>query len=317
MFESMRDFKSLDELIESIQNLIIQNWGWAGVAVITLCYLWWNWKEIKEKPFIESFITYLKLINKKPPLPVKGYFNIAITRLNNDHDDDVRTNLIIELQRFANEFNELGTKRNRYVNIVPVSYSVDLYSEADGASVECAHKMACKFLKKYGYDVLIWGAVREKRAASPTLFWTTLAHQDAYQNYHLSNKDEKLPELAARDLIIVLRALIVARSQTFQELEGHYVADILHPFIEALRRLIQTSKKRGWSNKALEDTKYVLADMLQTLGEQTGRNEPLDESIRLYKAILKSATSSLDKLYSARIGNKLGVAHWTLGKREL
>jgi hypothetical protein len=57
----------------------------------------------------------------------------------------------------------------------------------------------------------------------------------------------------------------------------HYVADRLQPLIERVRSLLNTSANRpSWDGDALGSTRVILADALQTLGDQSGQDKPLE-----------------------------------------
>jgi tetratricopeptide (TPR) repeat protein len=311
----------LDKLWKRFAICIIRRWGRLGFFSALVIYLaWallWDWKDIKEKPFVSSMIEVVESTFSSTPAPIPGYFNVAIARLKNDQDDETRTELATELQKFATKFNELGTKEIRSVEVVPVPFKISLDNEVNHAEIREGHRQARNFLKKHGYDVLIWGLVRKKESFLPSLYWTTLAHEDAYHNLTSSISDEKLPEISVSDLTIVLRALIATRSQAFTEQQELYVADKIRSFINELQALLNTSEdKQGWNAKALQETRRALADALQTLGEQAGLNEPLTQAIKLYRVILQSTTTRDDPIDRADIQNNLGNALSILGGRE-
>jgi hypothetical protein len=160
-----------DKLWERLKVQIIQRWGWrgglVGVLIPLTVALWWNWKDIRDKPFVSSLINAVDIAFRSTPVPIPGHFNVAIAQLENDHEDETRTELATELQKFASKFNELGTKETRSVEVIPVPVKVGLDSEADQEGIVEGYRQARDSLKKHGYDVLIWGLVRKKEQSPP------------------------------------------------------------------------------------------------------------------------------------------------------
>ncbi len=222
-----------------------------------------------------------------------------------------------DLQNFASQRNELKTIEIHAIEVIPVSFKIGLNSEVEQTNIQEGHRKAKDFLQKHNFDVLIWGLVKKQQQGLPSLFWTTLAHEDAYHDTQSAGGDEKLPTIAVNDLTTVLRAIILTRSQAFSEQEGQYVSDKIRPFIEELQALVNNSgNKPGWNAKALQDTQRILADSLVTFGVQKGQNEPLANAIELYRILLQSITRQADPLQWALIQHSLGNALWRLGERE-
>jgi hypothetical protein len=71
--------------------------------------------------------------------------------------------------------------------------------------------------------------------------------------------------------------------------EGHFIADILTPYIAKVRQLLQLGNKQINSSIRAE-IQIFLGSALSTYGEQIGTNEPLLEAIALYRQVLKEYT---------------------------
>jgi hypothetical protein len=112
-----------------------------------------------------------------------------------------------------------------------------------------------------------------------------------------------------------VRLLHHLQPRPFLAKEGKYVADRLPPFITSVRRLLNESRDRpGWAD-ARGSTLVVLADALQTLGDQSGQNAPLQEAVDAYRAALQEYTRERVPLQWVTTQNNLGTALLTLGVR--
>jgi tetratricopeptide (TPR) repeat protein len=96
---------------------------------------------------------------------------------------------------------------------------------------------------------------------------------------------------------------------------GQYVADRLAPLIAQVRALVQ-SKEGVWDPETLAGVRFSLANALRLNGEQSGVNEPLAESIALYRQVLDQNTRARVPLQWAITKNNLGNALLRLGERE-
>jgi tetratricopeptide (TPR) repeat protein len=96
---------------------------------------------------------------------------------------------------------------------------------------------------------------------------------------------------------------------------GHYVADELAPLIVQVRALVE-SKEGVWDPETLAGVQFSLADALELEGEQSGKNEPVAESIDLYRKVLDERNRERVPLQWAGTQNNLGYALFRLGERE-
>ena len=111
--------------------------------------------------------------------------------------------------------------------------------------------------------------------------------------------------------------MIASRDAEFRAKQGNYVADRLPPFITSVRRLLNESRVRpGWDADTRGSTLVILADALQTLGDQSGQSAPLQEAVDAYRAALREWTRERVPLDWATTQNNLGTALSRLGDQS-
>jgi tetratricopeptide (TPR) repeat protein len=180
-----------------------------------------------------------------------------------------------------------------------------------------ADEEARGLLKQSGADVLIWGRVIK---STMRIYWTPsrdVSGAKASGNYQpQSTEIIAIPEAFWDDLKQILGLLSQTRlaELTFGQ-EGHYVADRLAPLIAQVRKLVQ-SKEGVWNPESLAGVRSSLADAFQMLGEQSGKSEPLIESVQVYRKVLEGWTQKSVPIKWARTQNNLGIALGILGERE-
>src|SRR3984893_13994691 len=105
-----------------------------------------------------------------------------------------------------------------------------------------------------------------------------------------------LPPAFWSDLKQILGLLTQSRiaALTFDQ-SGHYVADKLAPLIAQVRLLVQ-SKEGEWNPETQAGVRFSLANALALDGEQSGKSEPLAESIALYREVLGEYTRTRQPL---------------------
>lgn len=79
---------------------------------------------------------------------------------------------------------------------------------------------------------------------------------------------------------------------------GRYVADSLAPLIAQVGSLVQ-SREGVWNPVTLAGLRGSLADALTSDGEQSGKSEPLAETVEPYRKVLNEYT----RARVARLGN--------------
>ena len=182
-----------------------------------------------------------------------------------------------------------------------------------------AGEKARQYLQQSDASVLIWGSVLDPEHKIAKLFLTTssAARQKSGQYQPEIGTTIRLPDVFWSDLAQVLRLAIASRDAEFRAKQGNYVADRLPPFIASVRRLLNESRGRpGWDADARGSTLVILADALQTLGDQSGQNAPLQEAVDAYRAALQELTRERVPLDWAVTQNNLGNALSRLGERE-
>jgi tetratricopeptide (TPR) repeat protein len=150
------------------------------------------------------------------------------------------------------------------------------------------------------------------------LYWTPVQDVPGAEStgYKLQTETIDLPSEFWNDLKEILGLLAQSRiaAITFNQ-SGHYVADKLAPLIAQARSLVQ-SRKGVWNPETLAGVQFGLANALSLDGEQSGKNEPLAESIELYRRVLGEYPRARDPLDWAMTQNNLGLALEKLGERE-
>ena len=264
--------------------------------------VWWKWKDIKERPGVESLLHWFK---RKPiPKARADRLTIAVARLINDKDREHETLVVDELADFEG------------VEMIRAGLTVG----PETLEKENAEKNARSLLKKTGADVLIWGSVISLGGKSAMrLYWTPsreLKGAKESGRYQPQTETLALPEAFWSDLKRILGLLIQVRlAELILGKKGHYVADRLAPLIVQVGALIE-SKEGVWEPETLAGVQFSLAIALSSYGEQTGKNEPLVESAGLYRKVLDASTRGRVPLDWAMTQNNLGNALQTLGERE-
>jgi tetratricopeptide (TPR) repeat protein len=81
-------------------------------------------------------------------------------------------------------------------------------------------------------------------------------------------------------------------------------------------RALSQSKEGVWDPETLAGVQFSLATALGQFGDQSGKNEPLAESIALYRKVADKWTRERVPLDWAMTQNNLGNALARLGERE-
>ena len=181
-----------------------------------------------------------------------------------------------------------------------------------------AEEEARDLLKQNGADVLIWGYVeRVGDKSAMQLYWTPREDiPGAELNGKYATETVALPSVFWDDLKQILGLLIQSRIAEVTDQPGRYVADKLTPLIAQVGSLVK-SKEGVWNPKTLAGVQSSLAVALGIDGEQSGKNEPLAESIELYGEVLAEIPA---RAGSARLGDDAdtisAMRSEALGERE-
>jgi tetratricopeptide (TPR) repeat protein len=298
-------------LVDWVQQVIFQHfgiWGLVGLALVTAAvFVWKHWGSVKTWPGIASVLAYLS--REAIPRADPHRFSVAVAHLEDDNATCNHEKLIVRLLR---EFE--GIQVLNFDRIISVKGPVPEEQERKG------HETAREYLKKSQASILIWGSVLHYGGQTkPNLYLTAAGEQVGKPKQYTPeiSSEFRMPKVFWDDLSEVLRLVIATQNTQFLAKAGHYVADRLPPFIERARSLLKASADRpGWDADALGSTRVILADALQTLGDQSGQNEPLEAAVAAYRAALKEYTRERVPLQWATTQNNLGVALMRLGERE-
>jgi len=281
--------------------------GLIGLAVLAAgAFVWINWDKVRESPGVASVV---ELIGREPvPKADPRRFTVMVARIAGDDGNDPFGDKIFDL--LFNEFKGIQT------------LSLDRTLASDGRMGEVqqseAAGVARDYLRKSGASVLIWGKMLDKDRKIARLFLMTSSTAQEVAGHQIApvtGSTVSLPDVFWEDLAKVLRLAIAARWADFEQ--GHYVANRLPPFITAVDLLIKNSSGRpGWNDDARGETLIWLGVAQLTLGEQTGRDEPLRQAVDSYQSALIALPRERVPLDWAATQNNLGNALQTLGERE-
>ena len=174
------------------------------------------------------------------------------------------------------------------------------------------HQKALRLLKQKSASVLIWGKILTLRGkASPRLYWTAL-HEDQckpfYSTMPLPEEQFRLPEVFWSDLSQILELLVAVGYTEFMRQRGHYIADLLPPFIGRVRTLLQASSDSPkWNKNSRDYTCVVLADALRAFGGQKGESSSLMEAMTMYRQVLYDMSTDLSPLRRAAIREQFRI----------
>jgi hypothetical protein len=230
-------------------------------------WVWWNWDDIARRPGVESILARFK--QRALPTAPAGRLAIAVAHLERDKDQEHETLLLDELRQFEG------------VEAVSVDRTVD----PEQPDKKKAEEEARTLLRQTGADVLIWGSVISLSGKSAMrLYWTPARDvPGAKSTEKYPTETIALPSGFWSDLKQILGLLTQSRLAALtSDQPGHYVADKLAPLIAQVRALVQ-SKEGIWNPETLVGVRFSLAIALELDGEQSGTNEPLAESIELYR----------------------------------
>jgi tetratricopeptide (TPR) repeat protein len=299
------------DLRKQIESAISRRFGRRGLIIfscsVLLLGVWWKWNEVKEAPGVAALVRLVA--QKSLPTAVPGKFNVAIAHLKGDGEQHQNEELIRD------------SLKEEFPSVVTLSFD-RLIAPDEANSMNAEHEgieRARALLATSGADVLIWGHVIQHDGNSlPKLYWTptqNLAHGPPAARYQVT-ETLGLPVIFWRDLTGILGLLIATRDAELSEKDNRYTADKLKLFIARVRALVTGSKAEHWDSFMLARVQLILGSALQTYGEQTGENPPLQDAVTFYREALHEQTRAKAPLDWAVIENNLGVALEVLGERS-
>ena len=277
------------------------------VCIVMICgFSWWNWDKIQHLPGVNKIVSW---INEEPlPQADPNYFAVLIARLENDREGEIE-NLIIE-----------SLKEMKGIQILKLDRDISVSGIYPGKTEQEGHKQARLYLQKTNAQILIWGTVIKASGKSlPKLYWTVaenLKQKKIYERYQLT-EDLSLPAIFWEDLADVIRLLVTTKESQFYAAQGKYIGDEIKPFIEKLRRVLKSHKEKpGWPDREFAQVLSIFAESLSIYGQESGKNEPLEEGISAFREALKEYTRERVPLEWAMTQSSLGAALASLGERE-
>jgi hypothetical protein len=219
---------------------------------------WTQWDKVSKWPGVHAIV---ELVSREPvPKADPGRLSVLVAKLNRDVNDTLGNQIFEVLKEFYG------------VQALPLDRTLASDDRMTEAMEAEAGEVARRYLQDSGASVLIWGSVLDREHKIAKLFLTTssAAQQEGKEGKQEIGTTLRLPDVFWSDLAQVLRLAIFSRDAEFRAKEGNYVADRLAPFIASVRRLLNESRDLpGWDADARGSTLVVLADALQTLGDQS------------------------------------------------
>src|ERR1700730_9497905 len=303
-------FSSLKASFDQVRERV----GWPSAVVLILLaagsVIWWQSDHIAKLPGVEPFLAWFN--ERALPTAPAGRLTIAVAHLDNDKDRQHERLVLHGLRQFE------GVEVKQLDRTIEWP-AADSESEAEKKAEETARGLLKPgLLKKTRADVLIWGSAESFNNQSlMKLYWTPARDvPGAKVTKEYQTETIALPPAFWSDLKQILGLLAQTRitALTFDQ-SGQYVADKLAPLIAQVRLLVQ-SKEGEWNPETLAGVQFALATALWDFGEQSGTNEPLDESIELYHKVLDQWTRARVPLQWALTQNRLGNALARRGEQE-
>ncbi len=307
----MSDEDKAPKLGDWVWQRVFQRFGIQGLVglalVAAMFFVWTQWDAVKTWPDISSLFAYFS--REAVPPANSHQFYVAVADLEDDNANGDHKRLIVSLlQDFEG------------IQVLSFDRTITVKEPVPGEQERTGHQRAREYLQESNASILIWGSVlRHGKQTKPELYLTVAGGKlDKSKQYTLEIGTEfRLPKLFWGDLSDVLRLVITMQDTRIWAKEGHYVADRLQPFIERVRSLLKESANRpGWNVDAIGSTRVILADALQTLGDQSRQNKPIAEAVAAYREALKGWTRDRLPLDWAMTQNNLGNALSRLGERE-
>jgi hypothetical protein len=331
--------KANDQPPDPLARLRVYLWRWVhqkfGYRIALIIFLiltvgssaLWRWKDIKDFPGTSFLID--RFPRESIPLADPKRFSLALAHLEHDNDGHYERFIREALKDFTGEGVESTQGKTEDAQPSIQLFQYDKIISLEGSESEererSGHAIARQYLEKSGVDALIWGMVHHIGSQDALrLYWTTSRKAIRAQEPYLT-ENFKLPILFWRDLVEVLKLVVITHQATFVTQDGRFIqsgrfiADKLEPFIGSVRRLVNQSQgQQGWTPQNRTEVMSILAASLSAFGNQTGKIQPLKEAETIYYKILqgKEWTSKRMPLSWALTQRGLGVVLSHLGRRE-
>ena len=267
---------------EWIKKWVFKRFGVPGLIFFFVAgYTYVHWDEVRDWPGVERVLTYLT----RGPIPKadSNRFSCMVAHLENDANREHERLIVEALKEFEG------------VQVLALDRTIPLEGPVPEEKEKGGHESARRYLKRSGASVLIWGTVLTQGGRTvPKLYWTASHGREPKPKRYdapLTEEQLRLPAVFWSDLGELLRLLVASANAELRAKEGHYVADQLPPFIARVQTLLKASTDRpDWDVDARGTTRLILANAMQLLGDQSGKNEFLGEAVEVYREALKEQT---------------------------
>jgi tetratricopeptide (TPR) repeat protein len=165
-------------------------------------------------------------------------------------------------------------------------------------------------LREHGADAVLWGEV-PKQGESLRFFLRGAGRQETQIILFDKGLAKELPDSTFG---AVMAAIALSQIAPVTEQAGRYLASRLRPVAIRLKSLL--AEHRLIPAVESGNLYHALGMALTVIGEQTGDNPALEDSIAAYRAALQERTRERVPLDWAGTQNNLGNALSTLGERE-
>lgn len=254
---------------------------------------WWPWAQ---QQYRQAFPAPL------PPLPKAKQFAIAIARVEQDTNDDLRTLLVDGLRDLPG------------VQVLRFDRATNLYLADDPKEEEYRiQQQAQTWLKESQADILIWGQVLPATANKERMvrLFVTGRDTDLQETVRLgTNQTIEFPVAAREPLEEVVRSQVLARFSAFPSRLP--VARPLRSEIDRMEVMV-----RDWpagQTRAL--LHRALGNAWQTVGTQMGEAVALERSVLAYQESLAGLPRISEPLEWVKTQHNLGNILMLLGERE-
>ena len=171
-----------------------------------------------------------------------------------------------------------------------------------------------KWLNAKSCDLLIWGRVKGDKTIA-LRFTPCEGSESDTRSYGLTTDTLDLPVNFVSDLAAAVAARVVAEAARAVHMGGRYLVPLMRTSAERLEPIV----KRLSSNFDADTRGSVLhsyAMVRQTIGEQAGSNEDMQQAIAGYRQASQEWARERVPLQWATIQNNLGTALMCIGQRE-
>jgi hypothetical protein len=271
-----------------------QNWPlWAALVLLFAAYqLVWP----------QVWRAYLRW---RVPRADPGKISVLLARLHQDKSDG-------SLQETVREaiVGQLGDA----VEVIPWPESLRVGEGRFADANSKARLKAQKWLDAKSCDLLIWGRVKGDKTIA-LRFTASQGSDSDMRSYGLTADTLELPLGFVSDLGAAIAARVVAEAARAVHRSGEYLVPLMSESAERFAPIVKKLNP-GFDADTRGSVLHSYGLVRQTIGQQAGSNEDLQQAVAAYRDALKEYTRERVPLDWAMTQNNLGTALWTLGERE-